>query len=224
MRLIRPLLSTLLALMLAFAAGAAVAAPLAGKDFVYVDPAQVTEPGNKVEVIEFFAYYCPHCNALDQPLADWVKKQGDNVVFKRVHTTVTGEPVPQQRLFYALQLMGREDEFHGKILSAIHFRRMRLDQDDDIIDFMVRQGLDREKFTALYHSFAVQSKVNQAVQMQANYQARSWPLIVLDGKLATSPPMVGAEMNPYDEKTAQNTMLNVMDELVAQLLQERSKQ
>ena len=32
-----------------------------GKDFRPVTPPQPAEAGNKIEVIEFFQYTCPHC-------------------------------------------------------------------------------------------------------------------------------------------------------------------
>ena len=30
--------------------------------------------GGKIEVIEFFWYGCPHCNALEPAIVDWVKR------------------------------------------------------------------------------------------------------------------------------------------------------
>jgi thiol:disulfide interchange protein DsbA len=199
--------------------------PIDGENYLTLDPAHATEPGKKVEVIEFFAYYCPHCNALDLPLANWVKAQGDNIVFKRVHTTNSGdnEPMPQQRLFYALEAMGKEDEFHQKIMFAIHFQKQRLSSDEDIIDFMVKLGVDRQKFIDVYHSFTVRSKVTNAIQMQASYQIDNWPTIVIDGRFATSPPIAGSHMDTYDEPVAQDLMLSVMEGLVAKLHKERNR-
>ena len=221
MRVFRSLLSAIAFLTFAFTAQAQTAA--LGRNYGLINPAQPTEAGKKVEVIEFFAYYCPHCNALDPVLANWVKEQGDNIIFKRVHTSANGEPMPQQKLFYALQAIGKEDEYHSKILLAIHFQHMHLDSDEQIIDFMAKQGMDKQKFTEIYNSFSVQSKVQRAIQMQNSYDVHNWPTIVLDGRLITSPPMAGADMASYNEETAQNMMLKVMDQLVAQLKKERDK-
>ena len=41
-------------------------------------------PAGKVEVIEFFWYSCPHCNAFEPTLEAWVKKLPSDVVFTRV--------------------------------------------------------------------------------------------------------------------------------------------
>jgi len=221
MRTIRFLLSAFACLLFAVAAHAQT--QVGDESFGLINPAQPTIPGKKVEVIEFFAYYCPHCYALDASLNDWVKAQGDNIVFKRVQTSITGEAVPQQRLFYALEVMGKEEEYHNKIFNAIHVQKQHLDTDDDVIDFMITQGVDKQKFTEIYNSFSVQSKVQQAVRMQSNYGIRNWPTIVMDGRVFTSPPMAGAKMQPYQENAAQNLMLKAMDQMVASLHQQRDK-
>jgi thiol:disulfide interchange protein DsbA len=221
MRTIRLLLSAFACLLLAVAAHAQT--PAGNENFGLINPPQATITGKKVEVIEFFAYYCPHCNALDASLNDWVKAQGDNIVFKRVHTTISGEAVPQQRLFYTLEAMGKEDEYHSKIFNAIHVEKQHLDSDEDIIAFMVKQGVDKQQFTDIYNSFSVQSKVQNALRMQIGYGVRSWPTIVFDGRFFTSPPLAGAKMQPYQENIAQNLMLKAMDQMVANLHQARAQ-
>ena len=35
--------------------------PVEGKDYKLIVPAQKPDSGNKIEVIEFFSYACPHC-------------------------------------------------------------------------------------------------------------------------------------------------------------------
>ncbi|MEJ2175477.1 MAG: hypothetical protein P8Y76_11375, partial [bacterium] len=39
----------------------AMAAPVAGRNYTVLDPALPVESGDKIEVIEFFWYGCPHC-------------------------------------------------------------------------------------------------------------------------------------------------------------------
>jgi thiol:disulfide interchange protein DsbA len=80
---LRPLIAT--AAFMAAAAGAHAADFKNGLDYNTVDLPTRPDTGKKVEVLEVFMYHCPHCNALDAPLADWVKKQGDKIVFRRMH-------------------------------------------------------------------------------------------------------------------------------------------
>ena len=50
-------------LLLAAGAIAAPNTPKAGVEYKVLGKPQPTEAGKKIEVIEFFGYFCPHCNA-----------------------------------------------------------------------------------------------------------------------------------------------------------------
>src|SRR3546814_11340939 len=41
--------------------------------YVVVDPAQPSDTSGKIEVLEFFAYTCPHCNALEPLVLKWAQ-------------------------------------------------------------------------------------------------------------------------------------------------------
>lgn len=218
MRIVRLLLATLTLLCLAVPGHAA---SVQGEDYTLLSPPQLTEPGKKVEVIEFFAYYCPHCYALDRPLTEWAKAHADRIAFKRVHVSVNGEPMPQQRLYYTLDALGKAEEYQSKVFYAMHVQHVRLNTDADVIDFMVKSGMDRNKFTQIYNSFSVQTKVQHSLQMMSSYQISSWPTIVIDGKYVTSPTQAGSRLPTHEDVAADSLMLKVMDDLVDQLAKTR---
>src|SRR5215472_12357555 len=62
-----------------------------GIQYEAVTPAQPTsvKPG-QIEVIEFYWYGCPTCNALEPYVVDWEKQQPSNVVFRRVPAAMPG--------------------------------------------------------------------------------------------------------------------------------------
>lgn len=63
---------------LGFVAATASASPTMpqnGVEYTVLDRPQPAEGGKKVEVIEFFGYFCPHCNALEPVIAAWVKSK-----------------------------------------------------------------------------------------------------------------------------------------------------
>ena len=70
MRFLRQLFLTLGLSFIAATAGATVSAPQNGAEYKTLPRPQPVEAGKKIEVIEFFGYFCPHCNALDPLLAD----------------------------------------------------------------------------------------------------------------------------------------------------------
>eukprot|EP01034_Spumella_vulgaris_P030006 gene30006-37152_t len=89
--------------------------PEEGSDYLALDKrVPVETPAGKVEVIEFFWYACPHCNAFEPKLEAWIKKNPADVVVKRVPVAFRDNFVPQQRLFYTLEAMGKLDEVHRK--------------------------------------------------------------------------------------------------------------
>ena len=60
-----------------------------GADFISLDKKVATEsPPGKIEVIEFFWYSCPHCNAFEPKLETWIRKLPADVVMRRVPTPV----------------------------------------------------------------------------------------------------------------------------------------
>ncbi|MES3001924.1 MAG: thiol:disulfide interchange protein DsbA/DsbL [Pseudomonadota bacterium] len=94
----------------------------------------VDAPPGKIEVIDFFWYNCPHCNAFEPGLVAWIKKLPDDVALKRVPVAFRDDMVPQQRLFYTLEAMGRLD-LHDKVFSTIHKERVPLHRNEDMSEW-----------------------------------------------------------------------------------------
>lgn len=214
MRFFQHALAALSLSLVAFGATAAPNNPQNGVDYRTLDKAQQTDSGKKVEVTEFFWYACPHCNELEGELVAWVKKQGDNIVFKRVPVAFRDSMVPQQKLFYTLEALGKLDELHSKVFTAIHAQRQPTNTDSAIVDFAVKNGIDKQKFLDVYNSFGVQSKVKRAAQLQQSYQVDGVPLIAVDGRYLTSPAIVGASMGDRPAPVLHAATFQVMEWLV----------
>jgi thiol:disulfide interchange protein DsbA len=222
----RPFLAALLGLAAGLSALPALAAdpqaadprsadPRTGKDYVVLPSALPTDTGKKVEVIEFFAYYCPHCYAFEPLLSAWVAKQGDNIVFKRVHVPGGASVLAQQGLFYTLDAMGLLNQYHQKVFDALHQQHLRLSGDEQVFDWVAQNGIDRAKFIETYRSFGLQAKLRRASAMMDSYAVDHWPFVVIDGRFVTSPKQVGASAPAGTETQRQQLALQVMDFLVA---------
>src|SRR5437879_4559754 len=185
--------------LVAASAGASPANPVAGTDYNVLETPQSTDSGKKIEVTEFFWYSCPHCNALEPTLEAWVAKQGDKIDFKRVPISFDPRFLPQQKLYYTLEALGQVPAMHKKVFNAIHVERQRLDTDATILDFAVKQGLDKAKFADAYNSFGVQSKATRALQLQNAYKVDGVPMIAVDGRFITAPSIVGKAMGNAPE-------------------------
>jgi thiol:disulfide interchange protein DsbA len=158
----------------------------AGTDYLVVDPrAPVEAPAGKIEVVEFFWYSCPHCNAFEPMLAAWIKKLPKDVSFRRVPVAFRDDFVPQQRLFYALDAMGLIEKLHAKVFAAIHVEKKQLVQGDVIGDWVAAQGVDRAKFMEQYNSFSVASKATKGAQLQNIYKVEGVPALGVAGRFYT---------------------------------------
>jgi len=166
--------------------------PQDGAEFVTLKrPVNVNVPPGKVEVIEFFWYSCPHCNAFEPRLQAWIKQLPPDVAMKRVPIAFRDDFVPQQRLYYTLEALGKVDELHDKVFHSIHVDRMPVNREDSILDWAGKQGLDKAKFTELYHSFDVVSKARRATQLQDAFQVQGVPAMGIAGRYYTDGTIAG---------------------------------
>jgi thiol:disulfide interchange protein DsbA len=221
MQLIRKILLAVGFGLIAAAANASSANPEAGKEYKVLARPQPAEAGKKVEVIEFFGYFCPHCRAFEPYLADWVKKQGENILFKRIHVNFH-DLVAQQKLYYTLEALGKTEELHLKVFEAVHVERNQLRTDADVSNFVVKHGLDKKKFFDVYQSFSIQSKLSRTAQQQAAFQIAGVPTIIIDGRFVTSIDEVRKALgrNGSEQENVSET-LKVMDWLVLKAQKEK---
>ena len=154
-------------------------------------PLPVTAAAGKVEVVEFFWYSCPHCNAFEPQLEAWAKKLPADVVLKRVPVAFRDSFVPQQRLFYTLEALNKLPELHTKVYQAIHVDKQPIDNEAAILAWADKQGLDKAKFQELYNSFSVQTKARKAVQLQDAFKVEGVPALGIAGRYYTDGSMAG---------------------------------
>lgn len=174
--------------------GLAVAQP--ANKFVNVNPPQPTEPG-KIEVVEFFAYTCPHCAVLEPLVTKWKKTLSSDVAFKSVPVAFNQAMKPFQYFYYSLEAVDRLD-LHPKFFEAIHREKKRLFTKEAMIEWAASQGVDRAKIAAAMDSFGVKSKVTRADQMVKGYAIQGTPSIAVNGRYVTSPSEAGGYQETID--------------------------
>lgn len=168
-------------------------------------PPQPTESGDKVEVLEFFWYGCPHCYTFEPYINAWKKAKPENVEFVRVPAIFRPDWEVQARTYYALSNMGVIEDLHEKIFAAIHKDKQRLSKKELLTDFVVKNGVDRKEFEEQYNSFSVDTMVRKAKKKQTSYKLQGVPSVAINGKYLTSGSMSGS----YDN------LIKILDYLVA---------
>ncbi|MFN3629038.1 MAG: thiol:disulfide interchange protein DsbA/DsbL [Casimicrobiaceae bacterium] len=152
-----------------------------GKHFTVLAQPQPTESGAKVEVIEFFSYACPHCRDLEVFLGPWKEKLPADVAFRRVPVAFQPAWTNLGKIYYVLEALNRDD-MTSKVFQAIHGANLRMHEEKVFFDWAGNNGLDPKKVQELWGSFAVNSKMNRARTLAANYRVDSVPMLFVDGK------------------------------------------
>ena len=184
--------------------------PAHAAQFDTLDPVQPSDTPGKVEVLEFFAYTCPHCAKIEPMVVKWRKTLPDTVAFKGVPVAFNASMKDLQKLYYALEAVGRMD-LHDAVFKAIHEDNKQLFKADEIIDWVAAQGVDRKAFTDAFNSFGVQTKVTRADELAKAYKIDGTPSFAIGGKYVTSPSHTGSYQGAIDET----------DKLVKQVLAEQ---
>jgi len=175
--------------------------PMAGRDFRAVNPAQPVEaPAGRIEVLEFFAYWCPHCHSLEPELAQWRTRQPAEVVFRREHVSFRETRI--QQLHYALVALGKVDEKSPRVFHALHVDKVRLETPQKMAEVL---GLDPKSFSEVYESFSVRTRARRGTQVAEAYAIDGVPSLAVAGKYLTAPSMAGSN----------TAALRVVDFLVA---------
>ena len=165
----------------------------AGKDYLTLERPVPTDAGpGKVELIEFFWYSCPHCNAFEPTFAQWIKNAPKEVVVRRVPVAFRDDFAPQQRLYYTLEAMDLIETVHAKVFHAIHVERLPLNTEALIQAWVEKQGVDGKKFSDTYKSFGVAGKVKRAVQLQNEFRVEGVPSLGIAGRFYTDGSLAGS--------------------------------
>jgi thiol:disulfide interchange protein DsbA len=175
----------------AFVSTSAFAQLVEGKNYARITNPQPVETGRKIEVIEFFSYACPHCNAFEPTVQAWSKKLPADVAFHRVPVPFLMNYENFMRTYYALETLGQVEAMQSKVFAAVHIDRARLDKPADIAALMAKYGIDSAKFLDVFNSFSVATSVTRAKKLVAAYKVDGVPTLAVQGHYATSPGQAG---------------------------------
>ncbi len=181
-------------------------APVEGKDYLRLATPVAVAPG-KIEVIEFFGYWCPHCSAFEPTLDSWARKLPTDVVFRRIPVGFQPWHEPYQRLYYAIESLGLVDALHRRAFAALHVNRQRLEKESDIQKWATESGQDGSKILDAMKSFSTATRLRQGAQLVSEYHIDSVPTLGIQGRYTTSPANAGTH----------ERALQVTDQLVGQL-------
>ncbi len=191
-----------LAVMLIFAFSSSTQAESSG--YEELSRPQPTQNPDKVEVIEFFWYGCPHCYSFEPALSEWLKNKPENVEFIRIPAVFSKLWGKHAKAYYTAEALGVVDKVHADFFDAIQNKRQKLTSEDDLADFFAAHGVDKQDFHEAYNSFLVDAKLRQAKSMAPRYGVTGVPAIIVNGKYKVTASLA----------KSQDNMINVVNELI----------
>lgn len=168
-------------------------------------PVRTANP-DKIEVIEAFWYGCGHCFRFEPILNHWVESLPGDVDFQRFPAQWNQLMQIHAQVYYTAEALGVLDTTHEPTFNAINLEGNSLQNEKQIGALFAKYGVDEDQFKAAFNSFSVRTKVNQGQKKMQDYQIRSTPNMIVNGKYL----IVTGEAVPSQEE-----MLNVVDFLIS---------
>lgn len=142
------------------------------------------------EVTEFFSFYCPACFKQEAFMNELKASLPANAVFKKHH--VEGMPGRDIKMEHALskalltaEILHVDEKIIPAIFNYIHLNKARFNQEVDIKNLFLTEGIEGDKFDKVFTSFSVNT---QAKKMQSKTKAlrkqgfTGVPTLIVNGK------------------------------------------
>ncbi len=163
-----------------------------GVDYLPLESAQPTSTGDKVEVIEFFSYGCPHCAHFEPHLQEWIKDgKPDNVVLLRVPVAWNQGFEAFARVYYAAETLGASSAADAAMFHLLHEEKPAQLTLQMIAGVLGEQGVDQDAFMQAFAGDEVTEKVSQAKKLTRRYRVTGVPMLVVDGTYQVPSPEGG---------------------------------
>ena len=212
------LLRSLLAFSLFALTGGALAQGASTLPYRTLDPALPPvagvlgdTPRDKIEVIQFFYYGCPHCFDQQPLIEDWLAKKPADVEFRYLPTLRDDKWLVLTRAYFTLEKFGEAARLHRPIYDVINFDGINLGEEEKLFAWVARNGVERNRFVEVYQSEEIKGKVDAVRKLSSDYNVRATPTIVVAGKYMFSSGQAGSHADA----------IRLLDQFIAQARQEK---
>ncbi|MCO6440071.1 MAG: thiol:disulfide interchange protein DsbA/DsbL [Nitrococcus mobilis] len=170
-----------------------------GKQYHRVEPPQPTTTEDRIELIEFFSYGCPHCFEFAPKLHGWLEEAGKDVELVRVPVTFgRANWVLLAKAYYAEKALNVVDQIHEPLFEAIHVDGRHFADEQALAEFFTQHGVDRQAALDAFDSFAVDVDLRRAERMVRAYSVRATPSLAVAGKYLVDPGETGGQQGMLD--------------------------
>jgi protein dithiol oxidoreductase (disulfide-forming) len=191
----------------------------AGTHYVML-PAKLSTslPVTGIEVVEVFSYTCIHCYRFEPYMREWLREKPGYVNFTRMPGVWTDWQRPYACLYYALQILGRNDLDHD-VFDAIHLHKSLPMRDpkeiySSLLKFAQNHEIGESDFVKAYDSAAVKSQLQGDAERVLAYQVAETPSMVVNRKYETDVSRV-IQSSENSGEAAFSSLIQLVTDLVA---------
>lgn len=153
-----------------------------GQNYTVLSNPIPQQQAGKVEVLEFFGYFCPHCANLEPVLSAHAKSFKDDTYLRKEHVVWSADMKPLARLAAAVDLSG-EKAAHEPVFNAIVNQKINLADEAVLKQWLGEQtAFDGKKVLTAYESPESQARADKMEELTNTFQISSTPIVIVGGK------------------------------------------
>lgn len=159
---------------------------------------------DKIEVLEFFGYFCVHCYHLDPVLLKHAKTFPADTYLRTEHVVWQPEMLGLARVAAAVNSSGLKYQANPEVFKAVYEQKINLADTATFKQWAESQkSFDSKKLIAAYDSFGNPAQAKKMEELTNTYQISGTPTVIVGGKYQVK--FTGdwnAGMKTIDELTA----------------------
>ena len=166
---------------------------------------------DKIEVTEFFGYFCIHCYHLEPVMQKHSKKWASDTYLRPLHVVWQPEMMGLARVAAAVNSSNMKYQANLPIFRAFYEEKINLADSATFKKWAAAQtSFDGAKLIAAYDSFGNQAQAKQMADLTVEMNIEGTPTIIVGGKYMMR--FSGGDWN---------VSMNKVDEMIAKVRQER---
>ena len=157
-----------------------------GEDYLELDTAATKEK----EITEYFSFYCPACFRQEPFMKELEAAIPESATFKKNHVDSMPGRNPQiERLLtkalVTATFLKAEDKMVPAIFNYIHVDNATIDNEKDIRNLFIVNGIEPKSFDKTFSSFAVNTQAKKMEKNTAFVRSQGFtgvPTLIINGK------------------------------------------
>ena len=154
-----------------------------GEDYTVLNKPIPQEKSDKIEILEFFGYFCVHCHHFDPLLLKLGKALPSDTYLRTEHVVWQPEMLGLARMAAAVNLSGLKYQANPAVFKAVYEQKVHLEDRTAAGKWALSQkGFDGKKLMRVYDSPEAASAALKMQKLTEQYGIDSTPTVIVGGK------------------------------------------